>query len=46
MLFQGPYTVRITATGEGDDGPKLFCLDVDFEVVPQGGSKQQEVSAS
>ncbi|EIE19635.1 hypothetical protein COCSUDRAFT_54568 [Coccomyxa subellipsoidea C-169] len=39
----GPYTVRITAKGKGNDAPQLFCLDVDFNVVPQGSRAQQNI---
>ncbi|CAL8471294.1 g10836 [Coccomyxa elongata] len=39
----GPYTVRITAKGKGNDAPQLFCLDVDFNVVPHGSATQQNI---
>lgn len=43
LALQGPYTVRITAKGKGNDAPQLFCLDVDFNVVPQGSATQQNI---
>ena len=43
LILQGPYTVRITAKGKGNDAPQLFCLDVDFNVVPQGSRAQQNI---
>lgn len=44
LWLQGPYTVRITAKGKGNDAPQLFCLDVDFNVVPQGSADEQSTS--
>ena len=43
LALQGPYTVRITAKGKGNDAPQLFCLDVDFNVVPQGSKTQENI---
>ena len=39
---QGPYSVRITALGKGADAAQLFCLDVDFNVVPQMPSVESQ----
>ena len=40
-MAQGPYTVRLVASGKGGDKKQLFCLDVDFDVVPQGMQQAQ-----
>lgn len=41
--MQGPYTVRLVASGKGGAKEQLFCLDVDFDVVV--GAQQVEAEA-
>ena len=42
VYVQGPYAVRITAAGKGTDLAQLFCLDVNFDVVPSAPSVEQQ----
>ena len=44
VLMQGPYTVRLIASGKGGAKKQLFCLDVDFDVVV-GATHQLEAGA-
>ena len=44
VFMQGPYTVRLIASGKGGAKKQLFCLDVDFDVVV-GGLQQTEAAA-
>ena len=42
VLMQGPYTVRLIASGKGSAKKQLFCLDVDFDVVVGGLQTEAE----